>query len=99
MGSWFAGRVALPRPLETLKESGTQGTLGAEGVLGVRVKEERIVGRGAVEAGGLDAAEERGVTADEVEIEEQRLEEEGEDLLVPLAWFSLWLWFWLRLRY
>lgn len=99
MGSWFAGRVALPRPLETLKESGTQGTLGAEGVLGVRVKEERIVGRGAVEAGGLDAAEERGVTADEVEMEEQRLEEEGEDLLVPLAWFSLWLWFWLRLRY
>lgn len=57
------------------------------------------MGRGAVEAGGLDAAEERGVTADEVEIEEQKLEEEGEDLLVPLAWFSLWLWFWLRLRY
>lgn len=55
----------------------------------MRVKEERIVGRGAVEEGGLGAAGERGVTADEVEIEEQKLEEEGEDLVVPLAWFSL----------
>lgn len=55
----------------------------------MRVKEERIVGRGTVEEGGLDAAEERGVPADEVEIEEQKLEEEGEDLVVPLAWFSL----------
>lgn len=83
-GSWFAGRVALPRPLETLKES---GTLGAGGETGLRVKEERIVGRRTGEGVGLDAAEERGGTADEVEMEEQMLDEEGEDVVVPLAWF------------
>lgn len=82
-----------------LKESGAQGTLGAEGERGVRVKEERIVGRGAVEEGGVDAAEGRGVAADKVEIEELKLEEEGKGLLLPSAWFSLELCFWLRLRY
>lgn len=82
-----------------LKESGAQGTLGAEGERGVRVKEERIVGRGTVEEGGVDAAEGRGAAADEVEIEELRLEQEGKGLLLPSAWFSLELCFWLRLRY
>lgn len=57
--------------------------------MGVRVKEERIVGRGTAEEGGLDAAEGRGVPADDAETEEQKLEEEGEDLVDPLAWFSL----------
>lgn len=81
------------------KESGAQGTLGAEGERGVRVKEERIVGRGTVEEGGVDAAEGRGAAAGKVEIEELKLEEEGNGLLVPSAWFSMELCFWLRLRY
>lgn len=63
----------------------------------MRVKDERIVGRGTLEEDGLDTAGERGVTADEVETEEQKLEEEGEGFVVPLAWFSFW--FRLRLRY
>lgn len=57
----------------------------------MRVKEERNVGRRGVEVAVLEAAEERGGTADEVEMEEQKLEEEGEDLVVPLAWSSLLL--------
>lgn len=54
----------------------------------MRVKEDRNVGRRGVEEVVLEAAEERGA-ADEVEMEEQKLEEEGEDLVVPLAWPSL----------
>lgn len=90
MVSWFAGRVALPRPV-------------ALGTLGVRVMVERMVVRGRVddEAGkgeeeeeaeleGLStgAAEEAGVETGEL-----RLDEDGEDLAVPLAWPSDWVWF------
>lgn len=57
----------------------------------MRVKEERNVGRRGVEEVVLEAVKERGGTADEVEMEEQKLEEEGEDLVVPLAWPSLLL--------
>lgn len=95
MVSWFAGRVALPRPV-------------ALGTLGVRVMVERMVVRGrveeeaekgeeeeVVESEGLSrgVAEERGGAAEEagVEIGELRLEEEGEDLHVPLAWEWIWV--------
>lgn len=99
MVSWFAGRVALPRPV-------------ALGTLGVRVMVERMVVRGREddEAGkgeeeeeaereGLSkgAVEERGGAAEEagVEMGELRLDEEGEDLPVPLAWVWVknWVWF------
>lgn len=96
MVSWFAGRVALPRPV-------------ALGILGVRVMEERMVVRGTedeeagkgeeeevMESEGLSkgVAEGRGGAAEEagVEIGELRLDEEGEDLLVPLAWAWIWVW-------
>lgn len=96
MVSWFAGRVALPRPV-------------ALGTLGVRVIVERMVVRGrddeepmkgeeeeVVESDGLSngAVEERGGAAEEagVEIGELRLDEEGEDLPVPLAWVWIWIW-------
>lgn len=82
MGSWFAGRVALPRPLETLKET---GTLGAGGVMGVMVKQERIVRRWGGEEVEMGASEERGGTTGDGEIGELKLEEEEEDLVVPVA--------------
>lgn len=92
MVSWFAGRVALPRPV-------------ALGTLGVRVMVERMVVRGREDDGagkgeeeeeaeleGLSkgAAEEAGV-----EMGELRLDEEGEDLPLPLAWVWVtdWVWF------
>lgn len=97
MVSWLAGRVALPRPV-------------ALGMLGVRVMVERMVVRGREdeEAGkgeeevavseGLSrgAAEERRGAAEKagVEIGELRLDEEGEDLTVPLAWAWAWVWVW-----
>lgn len=97
MVSWFAGRVALPRPV-------------ALGMLGVRVMVERMVVRGreeeetgrgeeeVVESVGLSkgAAQERGGAAEEAGLEtgELRLDEEGEDLLVPLAWVWVWVWIW-----
>lgn len=99
MVSWFAGRVALPRPL-------------ALGTLGVRVMLERMVARGRVddEAGkgeeeaeleglSMGAVEESGGAAEEAGVEtgELRLDEEGDDLPVPLAWLTDWLWFGLRL--
>lgn len=99
MVSWFAGRVALPRPV-------------ALGMLGVRVMVERMVVRGREDDGagkgeekeeaeleGLskEAVEERGGAAEEagVEMGELRLDEEGEDLPVPLAWVWVtdWVWF------
>lgn len=42
------------------------------------------------------AVEERGGAAEEagVEMGELRLDEEGEDLLVPLAWVWIWIWIW-----
>lgn len=97
MVSWFAGRVALPRPV-------------ALGTLGVRVMVERMVVRGTEddeagkgeeeeEAEGLSAGavEDRGGAAEEagVEMGELRLDEEGEDLAVPLAWVWVtdWVWF------
>lgn len=95
MVSWLAGRVALPRPV-------------ALGTLGVRVMVERTVVRGREEeeagkgeegevvAEGLSkwAVEEKGGTAVEavVEIGELRLDEEGEDLHVPLAWVWICVW-------
>lgn len=102
MVSWLAGREAMPRPV-------------ALGTLGVRVMLERMVVRGRedeeagkgeeeeVVAEGLSkwAVEERGGAAEEagVEIGELRLDEEGEDLHVPLAWVWIcvwatdWVWF------
>lgn len=98
MVSWFAGRVALPRPV-------------ALAMLGVRVMVERMVVRGredegagkgeevlVVESEGLSkgVVEERGGAAAEeeagVEIGELTLDEEGEDLLMPLAWVWVWIW-------
>lgn len=96
MLSWLAGRVALPRPV-------------ALGMLGVRVMVERMVVRGAEdeEAGkgeeeGLSkgAGKEGGGAAEEAGVEtgELRLDEDGEDFPIPLAW--LWIcdwaadWFW-----
>lgn len=94
MVSWFAGRVALPRPV-------------ALGTLGVRVMVERMVVRGreeetgrgeeeVVESEGLSkgAVEERRGAAEEAGLEtgELRLDEEGEDLPVPLAWVWIWVW-------
>lgn len=83
MLSWLAGRVALPRPV-------------ALGTLGVRVIVERMVLRGTVEVEGGERlavglsnveVEDRGRAAEEAGVDtgELRLEEEGEDLLVPLA--------------
>lgn len=77
--------MALPRPLETLKEMGTQGTLGAGGVMGVMVKQERIVGRWGGEEVEIGAAEEREGTTDDGETGELKLGEEEEDLVVPVA--------------
>lgn len=81
-------------------------------MLGVRVMVERMVVRGREEeeagegveevvvAEGLSkgAAEEGGGATEEagVEIGELRLDEEGEDLAVPLAWIWVWAtdWVW-----
>lgn len=86
MLSWLAGRLALPRPV-------------ALGMLGVRVMVERMVVRGREEdgAGGKEEVvvvpgrlskgaevEDNGGAA-EVEMGELRLDEDGEDLPVPLA--------------
>lgn len=89
MGTWMAGRVALPRPLalgtlETVAAVGTAATVGTEGV---KVKEERLVGRLRGEEVEYDAAEEKGGAPAELEMGELGLEEDGEDLMVPLAWF------------
>lgn len=96
MVSWLAGREALPRPV-------------ALGTLGVRVMVERMVVRGredeeaakgeeeeVVEGLRKWAVEERGGAAEEavVEIGELRLDEEGEDLHMPLAW--VWICVWAR---
>lgn len=78
----MAGRVALPRPV-------------ALGTLGVRVMVERMVGRGreeeevGAEEGSKDTEEDRGGSVEDTETDvgELRLEDEGEDLAVPLAWF------------
>lgn len=96
----MAGRVALPRPM-------------ALGTLGVRVMLERMVVRGrddeagrgeAEEVAGLEglvkgSVEDTGGRAEEagVEMGELRLDEEGEDLPVPLAWFWATDWVWSRL--
>lgn len=75
--SWLAGRLALPRP-------------DALGTLGVRVMVERMVARGSeeeeVEGGSREVLEEKGGAAEEAGVVgELRLDEEGEDLAVPLA--------------
>lgn len=98
MASWFAGRVALPRPV-------------ALGTLGVRVMVERTVARGRVddEDGKGEGEEEEeaaelegpstGAAEEEAGVEtgELRLDEEGEDLPVPLAWPTGRAWLWPRL--
>lgn len=83
MVSWLAGKLALPRPV-------------ALGTLGVRVMVERTVGRGSdeeEEEGGAEG-EIRGVLVgkggaaeeDGVDVGELRLDEDGDDLAVPLDW-------------
>lgn len=105
MVSWLAGRLALPRPL----------ALGMLGVLGVRVMVERMVVRGreakgaengeevvvvVVEGLNTGAGKEGGAAEGAgVEMGELTLEEEGEDLTVPLdcvwirVWVTDWVWF------
>lgn len=89
MTSWLAGSVALPRPV-------------ALGTLGVRVMVERKVVRGRVDEGEGAVVEEglmSGVTEDAgVEMGELRLDEDGEDLAVPLAWLWICVWLWISLR-
>lgn len=101
MVSWLAGRVALPRPMAL-------GTLGVRVMLErmvVRGREDDKAGRGeAEEEGGLGglvkgSVEDTGGRAEEagVEMGELRLDEEGEDLPVPLAWVWAMDWVWSRL--
>lgn len=101
MVSWLAGRVALPRPMAL-------GTLGVRVMLErmvVRGREDDKVGRGeAEEEAGLQglvkgSVEDTRGRAEEagVEMGELRLDEEGEDLPVPLAWVWATDWGWSRL--
>lgn len=65
----------------------------ALGTLGVRVMVERMVVRGSEQEVPLGEEEEgeNGGAAEETEVDEGelRLDEEGEDLAVPLAW--IWI--------
>lgn len=70
----MAGRVALPSPV-------------ALGILGVRVMVERMVVRGREEEEEVEEGLGRGAEKEAGgEMGELRLEEEGEDLAVPLVW-------------
>lgn len=104
MASWLAGKEALPRPVAL-------GTLGVRVMLErmvVRGREDEEAGKGeegevVVEAEGLSkwAVEEKGGAAEKAGVEtgELTLDEEGEDLQVPLAWVWIcvwvidWVWF------
>lgn len=93
MVSWLAGRVALPRPVAL-------GMLGVRVMVErmvVRGSEDEEAGKGEEEEEEEEegvskgAVKERGGAAEEagVEMGELRLDEEGEDFPIPLAW--LWI--------
>ena len=97
MVSWLAGRVALPRPVAL-------GTLGVRVIVERMVVrgrgDEEEAEKGEEEVAALEelskgAVEERGDTTEEagVDMGELRLDEEGEDLPIPLAWAADWVWF------